>query len=148
MSTDLTELNKLEAWLMLHRVQYERKDLPAIYDEKGLNIQLEKHQICVPVENVAERSWDAIANKKLTASVVPAANNRGSTTFVNYDELMQWASTRKKRMTTIPGVATLTIDDLAEELLKRIQHAYEEGYKAGVQAAKQEYLDAIKGVKL
>ena len=62
MSTDLTELNKLEAWLMLHRIQYERKDLPAIYDEKGLNIRLEKHQICVPVENVAERSWDAICH--------------------------------------------------------------------------------------
>lgn len=35
MSTDLTELNKLEAWLMLHRIQYERKDLPPIYNEKG-----------------------------------------------------------------------------------------------------------------
>lgn len=91
---------------------------------------------------------NAIANKKLNASVVPANNNRGSTTFIEYEELMAWASARKKRMTTIPGVATLTIDDLAEELLKRIQNAYEEGYKAGVQAAKQEYLDAIKGVKL
>jgi hypothetical protein len=91
---------------------------------------------------------NAIAKGKLSCTKVPSGNSNGDKMFVDYDELMVWIDNRKKRITTIPGVSDLTIDDLAEELLKRIQKAYDEGYKAGVAAAKEEFSNALKAVKL
>ena len=91
---------------------------------------------------------NAINKGALNCTRVPSGNSNGDKMFVDYNELMEWFDNRKKRITTIPGVSDLTIDDLAEELLKRIQKAYDEGYKAGVEAAKAEYANAFKAVKL
>lgn len=57
--TDLTELNKLEEYLKSHSIQYERIDQDRIYDQ-GYLMELERHQICVPVEESDRREWDAI----------------------------------------------------------------------------------------
>lgn len=91
---------------------------------------------------------NAITKGTLACTKVPSGDSRGEKMFVNYDELMEWFDKRKKRITTIPGVSELTIDDLAEELLKRIQKSYDDGYAAGVAAAKTEISNALKAVKL
>ena len=91
---------------------------------------------------------NAIAKGHLTSTKVQSGNTKGEKTFVNYDELVEWVENRKQRMTIIPNVTELTIDDLAEELLKRIKKAYDDGYKAGTKAAKEELTNAIKAVKL
>ena len=59
---DLTELNKLEEYLKSHGIQYERIDHDRIYDPKGYLMKLERHQICVPVEDEDLREWDAICH--------------------------------------------------------------------------------------
>lgn len=91
---------------------------------------------------------NAIAKGALSCTKVPSGDSRGEKMFVNYDELMAWFDNRKKRITTIPGVTDLTIDDIADELLKRVQKAYDEGYRAGIEAARKQYQDAFKAVKL
>ena len=91
---------------------------------------------------------NAIAKGKLSCTKVPSGNSNGEKMFVDYDELMVWIDNRKQRITTIPGVTELTIDDLAEELLKRLKKSYDDGYKAGVAAAKDEFSNALKAVKL
>lgn len=58
--TNLTELNRLEDYLKQNGIQYERFDVDKTYDANGLIYRLERHQICVPVEDDDLREWDAI----------------------------------------------------------------------------------------
>lgn len=58
--TDLTELNKLEKYLKQNSIQYERIDTDKTFDANGFLYTLERHQICVPVEDDELREWDAI----------------------------------------------------------------------------------------
>ena len=90
----------------------------------------------------------AIRDKQLKASEIPAGGRRGYTYRIAETDLIEWMDNRKKRMTIIPEVTTMTVDDVANEILARIQKAYDDGFKAGVKHAKAEMLGAIKGVKL
>lgn len=60
--TDLTELNKLEQYLISKGIQYERIDQAQILDQYGYARQLERHQICVPVADPRYKDWDVICN--------------------------------------------------------------------------------------
>lgn len=59
---DLTELNKLEEYLKSHGIQYERIDHGKTNNAMGWVMMLERHQICVPVEDAERREWDAICH--------------------------------------------------------------------------------------
>ena len=57
-----TELDRLENYLLDHRITYERIDEEEIIDEKGRVIRMDRHQICVPEEGENCR-WDAICHR-------------------------------------------------------------------------------------
>lgn len=61
--TDLKELDKLEAYLMLKGIQYQRIDQPSLYDEEGIVMRMERHQICVPSIEPEFKLWDAICHE-------------------------------------------------------------------------------------
>ena len=91
---------------------------------------------------------NAIKNKKLKASQVSSGKSpTGFIYRIAESDLEKFMEDRKMRKTTIPNVTDLTIDDLAEEILKRIRKAHDEGFKEGKKAAKEEFLSALKGVK-
>lgn len=59
--TDLTELDKLEKYLKDKGIRYERIDRKPIQDEQGIILHFtERHQICVPKEDLRFKKWDAI----------------------------------------------------------------------------------------
>ena len=41
----------------------------------------------------------------------------------------------------------MTVEDLANEILKRMRGSYEAGYKQGRKDAKAEFMSAFKGIK-
>lgn len=60
---DLKELDKLEKYLIEHRIEYNRYDVNRKLEATtGLVIEMDRHQICVPDEG--ERcKWDVICQK-------------------------------------------------------------------------------------
>ena len=54
-----TELDKLEKYLIDHRITFERVDEDAVFDkETGLIVKYARHQIFVPEEEASR--WDAV----------------------------------------------------------------------------------------
>lgn len=62
MARDLTELNKLEAYLKKHDIPYERFDDDDVFDSvlPTLKVKCDRHQIIVPCADPNKREWDAI----------------------------------------------------------------------------------------
>lgn len=60
--TDLTELNELEQYLKYKHIPYERIDRDTLLDQYGYTVELERHQICVPVADTRYKEWDVICN--------------------------------------------------------------------------------------
>ncbi len=92
--------------------------------------------------------WAAVKSGKLRAMQIPSGKGTGYTHRIAETDLLNWFENRKALKTQIVGVTELTVEDLSMELLKRIQHAYDEGFKAGKKAAKDEFMKAMKEVKL
>lgn len=61
MQRDLTELKKLEEYLINHRITYERFDEEKETDEKDRIINTERHQICVPDYETCK--WDVVCHE-------------------------------------------------------------------------------------
>lgn len=60
---DLKELDKLEKYLIEHRIEYNRYDSDGKWDAgTGLVIEMDRHQICVPEEGERCR-WDATCQR-------------------------------------------------------------------------------------
>ena len=59
--TDLTQLNKLEQYLLANEIKYERIDQETKYDDHGYIEKLERHQIFVPDHE--HPMWDAICHR-------------------------------------------------------------------------------------
>lgn len=112
--------------------------------EKYYTVKQATDEIGVSVATITK----AIRDKQLKASEIPAGGRRGYQYRIAESDLIEWMDMRKKRMTIIPEVTTMTVDDVANEILARIKKAYDDGFKAGVKHAKTEMLGAIKGVKL
>lgn len=90
----------------------------------------------------------AIKRGELPAKQIASGGPKGYSYMVSETDLITWMDTRKQRKTTIAGVTEMTVDDLANEILKRLKHEYERGYKQGKKDAKEEFMKAFKGVKL
>jgi predicted site-specific integrase-resolvase len=60
--------------------------------------------------------------------------------------MLDYINQRKARI-TVPGYSEMSVDDLADELLKRIKTAYDKGYADGKKDAKQALNEAIRGLK-
>lgn len=59
----MSELDKLEKYLLDHRITYERYEVHEEWDgSAGLTFVMDRHQICVPEEGEACR-WDAICQR-------------------------------------------------------------------------------------
>ena len=98
--------------------------------------------------NVTEQTIrNAINRGKLKALQITNSSSVGFSFKIAESDLKKWVENRKARKTIIPNVSETTIDDIAEDILKRIKNAYNEGYKAGKKAAKDEFMSALKGVK-
>ena len=89
-----------------------------------------------------------IRDGKIKVTKVSGASPTGFVSMIPEDEIVKFAKNHTARKTIIKDVTDITVDDLAEELLKHINDAYEKGFKAGMAKAKNEYMAAIKGVKL
>lgn len=77
---------------------------------------------------------------------MPASHGRGSTFMISEFRLREWDKTRRRRTDGVKP-SELTIEELAEELINRIQKAYDDGYKAGRKDQRSEMLNALKGVQ-
>lgn len=84
---------------------------------------------------------------KLKASTVPAPRGHGYTYLIAESDFMEWYANRRDRKSTIKGVSEMTVEELADELMKRIRKAYDDGYKQGRKDQRDEMLTALKGVK-
>lgn len=71
--------------------------------------------------------------------------NVNNTYMIGETALRTYIDHRRKRITTT-NESELTIDDLAEELLKRIQDAYDRGKADGRKEAREEFMSAFKSV--
>lgn len=92
----------------------------------------------------------AIKNGKLQASQISDSSRFGYHYLVSETALIEWMNNRWKRGSTTAAPKALSqfsLEDIADELTRRIKKAYEEGYKDGVKKAKQDILTAMKGVK-
>jgi predicted site-specific integrase-resolvase len=68
------------------------------------------------------------------------------TYMISESSMREYIDHKKKRM-TVPSNSRLTIDDIAEEIIKRINEAYDTGYADGRKAAKAVFTDALKDLK-
>ena len=85
---------------------------------------------------------------KLRCSTFPNPTGNGNKFLIAESDLLEWDANRDKRATrTSSSVDSLTVEDLANEILKRVKGAYEEGYRQGRKEAKAELLAAFKGLK-
>ena len=53
----------------------------------------------------------------------------------------------RARKSGTTSVQSMTIEDLAEELMRRIKQSYDDGYKAGRRDARNEFMSAFKDIK-
>lgn len=90
----------------------------------------------------------AIRMGKLKSSKITGHSPTGFVDLIPESALIEYMKNKKERVTTIKGVSEMTIDDISEEILKRINDAYQRGFKDGMAKAKAEYMSALKGVKL
>lgn len=88
----------------------------------------------------------AIRDGKLKTTKVSGQGRSGFVDLISETSLNEYVKTLKQRKTIITGVTELTVDDLAGELLKRINDAYERGYKDGMATAKKEIKERLKGI--
>ena len=86
---------------------------------------------------------------KINCSTIPSPTNHGTTFLISETALTEWYVNRRERgtRTSTNTIAEMTVEDLANEILKRIQGAYDEGYRQGRKAQRAEMLDALKGIK-
>ena len=84
---------------------------------------------------------------KLKASTVPAPHGAGHAYLIAESDFREWYANRRDRNSTIKGVSEMTVEELADELMKRIKKAYDDGYKQGRKDQRDEMLTALKGVK-
>lgn len=88
----------------------------------------------------------AIRDGKLKTTKVSGQGRTGFVDLISETSLNEYVKNMKERKTIINGVTELTVDDLANELLKRINEAYERGYKDGVATAKKTINERLKGI--
>lgn len=89
----------------------------------------------------------ACKSGKLKASMLPASRGAGYTYSIAESDFKEWYANRRDRKSTIKGVSEMTVEELADELMKRIKKAYDDGYRAGRKDQREEMLTALKGVK-
>ena len=89
---------------------------------------------------------------KLRCSEVPRTSGKGYQFLISESSLTEWYVNRKERAPrnqkpTAPLPETLTVEDIANEILQRMRGAWEEGYKQGRKEQKAEMLNALRDVK-
>lgn len=84
--------------------------------------------------------YSACRNGKLACREINGSYMIAETAMIDY------INQRKARI-TVPAYSAMSVDDLAEELLKRIHDAYDKGYADGKKDAKQALNEAIKAIK-
>ena len=85
--------------------------------------------------------------KRINCSIIPSPTNHGNTFLISETALTEWYANRRERSPKAPSVDALTVEDLANEILKRVKGAYDEGYKQGRKDARSEFMDAFKGIR-
>lgn len=90
----------------------------------------------------------AIRMGKLKSTKVSGHSPTGFVDLIPESALIEYMKNKKDRVTTLKGVSEMTVDDISEEILKRLNDAYQKGFKDGMAKAKNEYMSALKGVKL
>ncbi len=78
---------------------------------------------------------------------IPKGSGNGNTFMIYESDLLEWDKTRMRKSAPSKASTELTVEELATELINRIQKAYDDGYKAGRRDQRDEMLNALKGVK-
>ena len=89
----------------------------------------------------------ACHSKRIECSVIPSPTNHGNTFLISETALTDWYVNRRERSPKAPSVDALTVEDLANEILKRVKGAYDEGYKQGRKDARSEFMSVFKDIK-
>ena len=84
---------------------------------------------------------------KIKCSTVPNPSGNGNRFLISESALLEYDANREKRNTKSPSIDALTVEDLANEILRRVRGAYDEGYRQGRKDAKTEFMSAFKGIK-
>ena len=115
------------------------------------NEQKEKHYT---VKQASERLGvdystlnKACHSGKLRCSTFPNPTGNGNKFLIAESDLLEWNENRDKRMPRTSSVDSLTIEDLANEILRRVKGAYDEGYKQGRKDARNEFMSVFKDIK-
>lgn len=92
----------------------------------------------------------ACIDGQLQHSVVPKSRGNGDMILISETALTEWYVNRKERVKSKPPSASIkemTVEDLANEILKRMRGSYEAGYKQGRKDARAEFMSAFNGIK-
>lgn len=96
----------------------------------------------------------AIRDGRLVASEVPSQGRKGTKYMISETALFEWlehgggkekGDVRTKRYVA-KKYTDMSIEELAGELLRRLQEAYNQGYADGQKNQKREIMDMLKGV--
>ena len=90
----------------------------------------------------------ACKSGKCKCSEVPSHSGHGNTYLIAQSDLDYWFNNvYRARKSGTTSVQSMTIEDLAEELMRRIKQSYDDGYKAGRRDARNEFMSAFKDIK-
>lgn len=84
---------------------------------------------------------------KIRCSTVPNPSGNGNKFLISESALMEYDANRERRNTKYQSADSMTVEDLANEILRRVKNAYDEGYRQGRKDAKTEFMSAFKGIK-
>lgn len=108
----------------------------AINNEKYYNVKQASERFGLSYQTI----YSACKHKRLDCREL------NGTYMIAETAMLDYINNRKARI-IVPTYSQLTVDDLAEEILKRINDAYEKGYEAEKKDAKQTLSEALKGLK-
>ena len=88
----------------------------------------------------------ACHNGRIKCSPVPSSH--GTTFLIAESDLVDWNNSRMRRTNSpTKALSDLSVEDLAAEIMNRIQRARDEGYRQGRKDARAEFMSAFKDIK-
>ena len=110
----------------------------------------EKHYTVKEAANRTGINYSVISKacrtKRLKCSELPSAH--GNAYMIAESDLQYWLdNVYKAHGSTVSSVQSMTVEDLAAEIDRRIKSAYDQGYKEGRKAARTEFMSAFKDIK-
>jgi excisionase family DNA binding protein len=108
------------------------------------NIGGEKYYTCKQASEEFGLSYAAIYSACKDGRI--NARQTGRSYMVSESDIREYIENRKKRIVVDTSLSEWSVEDIANEILKRIEDAYERGVKDGKKAMRDEFTQAFKSV--